>query len=148
MGVFMKFSHKSRIFLFVTILIKHDPRLLAHPTVPPHQVEEVTMMDELFKHLSSQKPTVIMGFMNHCSHCKTVSKFFETLPQKYNKINFVVVNGPKLSLHKEVAKLSENNFKIPGYPSLVFIKNGKISDVQIGGNPKAIEEKIKTLLKK
>ena len=144
----MKFSHKSHIFLFVAFLTQSCSILFAHPITPPTQVEEVVMADELFKHMTSQKPTVIMGFMNNCPHCKTLTKFFETLPKKYGTINFIVVNGPKLSFHKEVAKLSDNKFKIPGYPSLVFIKNGKITDLQIGGNPKAVEEKIKTLLKK
>lgn len=147
MGVFMKFSHKSRLLPFVIFLLQHHTAVISHPTTPPTTVEEVVMADELFKHLTSQRPTIIMGFMNNCPHCKSLTNFFETMPKKYNNINFVAVNGPKLSLHKEVAKLSENKFKIPGYPSIVFVKNGKITDLQIGGNPKTLEEKIKNLLK-
>lgn len=143
----MKFSHRSLLLPFVIFLTQSGSTLIAHPIAPPTKVDEVVMADELFKHMTSQNPTIIMGFMNNCPHCKTLTKFFETLPKKYSKINFVMVNGPKLSLHKEVAKLSENKFKIPGYPSIVFIKNGKIKDIQIGGNPKTLEEKIKTLLK-
>ncbi len=144
----MKFSHKSRLLPFVIFLVQHHATIISHPTTSPYQVEEVIMMDEMFKHLTSQKPTIIMGFMNNCPHCKSLTKFFETLPKKYGKINFIAVNGPKLNLHKEVAKLTDNKFKIPGYPSIVFVKNGKITDLQVGGNPKTLEEKIKNLLKK
>lgn len=144
----MKFSQRTFIFLFVIFTVYLNSQIFTHPTTPPHQVEEVVMMDEMFKHLTSQKPTIIMGSMNHCPHCKTLTKFFETLPKKHEKINFVMVNGPKLNLHKQVAEFSDNKFKIPGYPSIVFVKNGKITDLQIGGNPKTLEEKIKQLLKK
>jgi thiol-disulfide isomerase/thioredoxin len=147
MEVFMKFSHKSLLLPFVIFLIQSESNLFTHPIAPPTKIEEVVMADELFKQMTSQKPTVIMSFMNNCPHCKTVTKFFETLPKKYNKINFVMVNGPKLNVHKEVAKLTDNHFRIPGYPSIVFIKNGKIKDIQIGGNPKTLEDKIKILLK-
>src|SRR3990167_9336212 len=141
MEVFMKFSHKSLIALFVTIFAQ-SPTLHAHPVEPPNQIEEIVMADELFASLTSQNPTVIMGFMQSCSHCSTLKRHFETLPKKHREINFFYTNGPTLALHKETAKHSGNKFKIPGYPSIIFIKDGKIQDVQVGGNPKTLEDKI------
>ncbi|MBP6892132.1 thioredoxin family protein [Candidatus Babeliales bacterium] len=143
----MKFSHKSLLLPFVIFSTQGGSNIFTHPITPPTKIEEVIMADELFKQMTSQKPTIIMGFMNNCPHCKTLTKFFETLPKKYTTINFIMVNGPKLNLHKEVLKLTNNQFKIPGYPSIIFIKNGKIKDMQIGGNSKTLEEKIKILLK-
>ncbi len=143
----MKFSHRLPIFLFVVFLAQSYSVLISHPILPPDHIEEVVMADEVFKYLTSNHPTIILGFMNNCPHCKTLMNFFKTLPKKYDTINLVIINGPRLHLHTEVAKLSENKFKIPGYPSVVFIKNQKIKDLQIGGNPKILEEKIKKLLK-
>jgi hypothetical protein len=149
MEVFMKFSQGSLIFLFVTICIQSPSVLQGHPVEPlPHsRIPEITQANDLKTLLTNRQATAIMGYMNNCPHCETLMKFFETLPAKYPRVNFLLVNGPQLKLHEEVAKFSDKKFKIPGYPSIVLVKNEKIKDLQIGGNTKSLEDKIKAFLK-
>lgn len=148
----MKFSPMSRVLLFVTICAQNFTLLIGHqiPTPPHSHIPEITQKSDLKTFLTEQKPTIILGFMNHCPHCNKLLKYFETLPNKHKKINFLIVNGPHVKLHEEVAKFKKDkhsNFKIPGYPSIIFIKNGKPIHLQIGGNEKTLDENIKTLLK-
>ena len=143
----MKFSHKLFVVLFVTLFVQNTAFLFGHVILPPNENSTITLTEDLYAALSSQRPTVILGFMDHCPHCKTLMPFFEKLEIKYPKARFFTVNGPQLSLHKLVAQLSDNKFKIPGFPSVVFVKNRKIVDLQIGGNKDTLEEKIKKLLK-
>lgn len=149
----MKFSNKSLVVLFVTFLSQSTYFLHGHVTTPPgYNIPEIPKdrgnkyrEDILFAALTSQNPTVITGYMNNCSNCKTFMAFLEKIFKKYPKVNFWIVNGPAVKLHEKIAERS--SFKIPGYPSTAFIKNGIIQKVQIGGNPKTFEENIKTLLK-
>lgn len=148
----MKFLNNSRIFLFVTIYIQSASWLIGHQILPPPKssIPEITQPNDLKILLTNQQPTIIMGYMNHCPHCNKLLKHFETLPKKYQRVMFLITNGPHLKLHEEVAKFKKdknNNFKIPGYPSIVFIKGGKPVNLQIGGNEKTLDENIKNLLK-
>lgn len=144
----MRFSNKSLVALFVIFFSQSPCFLHGHVTTPPsYDIPEISEKREdiLFAALTSKNPTIVTGYMNNCSNCKTFMKFLETILQKYPKVNFLIVNGPAVKLHEKIAQRS--SFKIPGYPSTAFIKNGIIQNVQIGGNPKTFEENIKTLLK-
>ena len=142
----MKFEQKSLFALFVTISFLATTPINSHYTTPPDEnIPEITQVQDLENILSNQQATVIAGHMHHCSNCTKFMKYFQTLPKKYRKVDFFIINGPKLKLHEHVAKRSK--YKIPGYPSIVFIKKGMIKDVQIGGNEKHLEEKIKALCK-
>ena len=148
----MKFSDKSFIFLIVIICAETAWWLNGHPiTPPPHShIAEITQINDLQTLLTNTQPTVIMGYMNHCPHCNKLLKYFESLPKKHSKVSFFITNGPHVKLHEQIAKFKKdknNNFKIPGYPSLVLVKNGKPLNVQIGGNEKTLDENIKNLLK-
>lgn len=148
----MKFTSRSFIFLFFTIYIQAPSLLNGHMIPPPleNDISEITEANDLRILLTNPEPTVIIGYMHHCPYCKKLLQYFETLPAKYPRVTFCIVHGPHLKLHDEVAKFKKDknsNFKIPGYPSIVFIKGGKPINVQIGGNEKTLDENIKKLLK-
>ena len=149
----MKFSRRSFLLLFVTIIAQSPSILQGHIIQPPphSSIPEITQAADLTTLLTSNDPTIILGYMNHCPHCNKLLKYFETLPAKYPKINFLTVNGPRLKLHEQVAKYKKDKdsyFRIPGYPSIVFVKNGKPVNVQVGGNEKTLDENIKKLISK
>ena len=149
----MKFSHRSLLFLFVAICAQSASNLQGHQVPPPPHstIPEITQGADLATLLTNTEPTVILGFMNHCPHCNKLLKYFESLPAKYPRVNFLTVNGPQLKLHEKMAKFEkdkESNFRIPGYPSIVFVKNGKPVNVQIGGNEKTLDENLKKLTNK
>jgi thiol-disulfide isomerase/thioredoxin len=152
----MKFCKRHLFVLFVTLFMTNPSFLSGHGTTPPDLIQEITQVQDLRTILSNNTPTVILGHMNNCPHCKSLLKVFETLPTKYPKVNFFIVNGPALKLHEELGKFAKdtklpvgpnNQFKIPGYPSIIFVKNNSPKDLQVGGNPKTLEEKIEALLK-
>lgn len=147
MEVFMKFSNRLLIVFLATITFQSTSILYGHPTSAPGNSAEIILEDDLHTALTSKKPTVIMAYMDHCPYCKALTPFFDKMSIKYRNVSFLTVHGPKFLLHKKVADLSNNTFKIPGYPSVLLIKNGKIKDIHIGGNTKALEDKIKGFLK-
>lgn len=110
-------------------------------------VEEIVLLDDLYKALNAKKPTVIKLYSKNCPHCKIFEKPFEETAKKYQSIDFFSANGKTLDASKIIKDITNNQIKIPGYPSILFIKNGKIVDYLIGGDPKKHTEKVKKLIK-
>ncbi len=118
----------------------------------PELLTTIATEDELLTILENNKPTVIMGFMDHCNHCNTIAPEFEKMAhdKKYNHITFMKANGHGphgLKIHKHVARESKNKFTIPGYPSFIFINHGKIVNVLIGGDKDKLEQHLKQFKK-
>lgn len=141
----MKVSNKSLFVLFFALFAPHHQSTHTHAISEPSRIIELTEL-ELKNALKNKQATVIVGTMNHCSHCNKLHAIFETLPEKYPMVNFFSVNGPEHKLHEKVKRESKEKFRIPGYPSIVFIKNGEIKNLQIGGNEKSLYENIKKLI--
>jgi len=119
----------------------------AHYTEPVSLIQEIVTSDEFYGAIQARKPTIIKLYSEHCPYCSIFSKTFESVAKKHRNIQFFSLNGKKLNAPKVVSDFTKNSIKIPGYPSVLFIKNGNIVDFQIGGNPKVFEEKIQKYLK-
>lgn len=133
--------------LFVSCLILFNYQSKAHYTDPISRVEQIETSDELHGQLSSKKPKVILLKSEHCPYCTIFAKTFEKAAEKHKSIKLLTADGKKLNAPKIVSDYTKEAIKIPGYPSILFIKNGKISDYQIGGNPTIFAEKLAKLLK-
>lgn len=136
----------SRKLLFYFLLFNYS-QFQPHYTQPVSLVDEITTSDELHEALQSKKSTVIKLYSQNCPYCNSFSKTFEEYAKKHRSINFLSADGKKLNAPKIVSDYTNNAIKVPGYPSVLYIKNGTISDYQIGGNPKVFEEKIHQLQK-
>lgn len=134
----------KRLFIYILFFINYQSQ--AHYTDPVSLIDEISTTDELHGTLLSQKPTIIELYSQNCPYCKMLSATFEDKAKKYRSINFLSADGKRLNAPKVINDFN-NSIRIPGYPSILFIKNGKIKDYQIGGNPKILEEKIQNLLK-
>lgn len=143
----MKFLQISRILSFFVLITVVPLNVTAHNSTAPSRVNEITTEDELHTILTGQKPAIIMGYMPHCPHCSDLSPHFEKLSNQHKKVNFYMVNGPKLNMHKHVKESSKGSILIPGYPSIVYVKQSKITDHQIGGSKKTLDDKIKSFIK-
>lgn len=111
-------------------------------------IKTVDTEDEFLDIIDQKKPAIIMGSMDHCSHCKNIDPTFETLAKKHKKISFYKANGPSIKMHEHVKRESKGKFQIPGYPVFIFIKNKRIASVLIGGAPESLESAIKEFEKK
>lgn len=141
----MNRSNRFFIFMFSMAFVQGNNVMLSHMLATPSRVNSITTEDGQHAALTSQKPTVIMGYMHHCPHCNHLKPIFDKLANKYPLISFVTINGPALNMHQKVAYLTNGTKKIPGYPTVVAIKNGKIVDMVIGGDKKKIETMIAKL---
>lgn len=85
--------------------------------------------------LDSDKLTVIDFWAEWCGPCRAISPVVEELSKEYNgKVNIGKVNvdqNPTLSV----------NYGITSIPAILFIKNGKVVDKQIGAVPKSVLDK-------
>jgi thioredoxin 1 len=85
--------------------------------------------------LESDKLTVVDFWAEWCGPCRAISPMIEELSKEYNgKIKVGKVNvdhNPTVSI----------NYGITSIPAILFIKNGKVVDKQIGAVPKSILEK-------
>lgn len=129
--------------LLTYFLIGISCQIDTHYTEPVSLINEISTTDELYTSLESKKPTIIKLYSQNCPYCTMFNKTFEETAKKHRSINFISADGKKLNAPKVVADLTNGTIRIPGYPSILFIKNGKIIDHQIGGNPQVFDEKIK-----
>lgn len=125
----------------------NDPSAIFDTTKADYLESLVALIDtedQLLAALDSQKPTAILLFMNNCTYCKTITPIFQkhALEPRFKKVNFLQANGYDLKAHTHVKRESKDQFKIPGYPSVLFVNKGKIVDVLIGGDPTKLEQKL------
>ena len=85
--------------------------------------------------LQSDRLTVVDFWAEWCGPCRAISPIIEELSKQYNgKIKVGKVNvdhNPNVSI----------NYGITSIPAILFIKDGKVVDKQIGAVPKSILEK-------
>ena len=85
--------------------------------------------------LNSDKLTVIDFWAEWCGPCRAIGPVIEELSREYSgKVNVGKVN---VDLNPSVSM----NYGITSIPAILFIKNGKVVDKQIGAVPKSILEK-------
>jgi thioredoxin 1 len=96
---------------------------------------ELTDANFQTKVLESDKLTVVDFWAEWCGPCRAISPLIEELSKEYNgKINVGKLNvdhNPNVSI----------NYGITSIPAILFIKDGKVVDKQIGAVPKSILEK-------
>jgi thiol-disulfide isomerase/thioredoxin len=144
-GGFMNISKKFfNVFLvFYTI---STINVQAHYIEPMLQVEELMLLDDFYKALGAQKPTVIKLYSKNCPHCKMFEKPFEEGAKKHKNVDFFSADGKKLNASTIVKEVTHNKIKIPGFPTILYIKDGAIVDYMIGGDPKKHTEKVESLI--
>ena len=125
---------KALLFIAITTSLQ----LQAH-------IKTITNEDEFVCLIDQKHPTIVMGSMDACPHCKTITPIFENHAKKHPSISFIKANGPKTNMHGVTKRESQGkgDFKIIGYPAFVFIKDKKIVNVVVGGTPELLEKAIK-----
>lgn len=85
--------------------------------------------------LSSDKLSVIDFWAEWCGPCRAIGPVIEELSKDYaGKVNVGKVNvdqNPQLSI----------NYGITSIPAILFIKDGKVVDKQVGAAPRSVLEK-------
>ena len=85
--------------------------------------------------LQSDKLTVIDFWAEWCGPCRAIGPVIEELSKEYSgRVNVGKVN---VDLNPSVSM----NYGITSIPAILFIKDGKVVDKQIGAVPKSILEK-------
>jgi len=85
--------------------------------------------------LKSDKLTVIDFWAEWCGPCRAIGPVIEELSKEYSgRVNVGKVN---VDLNPSVSM----NYGITSIPAILFIKDGKVVDRQIGAVPKSILEK-------
>lgn len=93
------------------------------------------------EYIDSGKPLVLDFWAEWCGPCRMISPLIEELAEEYKE----QVNIGKVDVDNNNDVASE--FGIRNIPTILFFKEGKMVDKQVGAVPKAkIEEKIKALL--
>ena len=98
--------------------------------------------DESIKEIiKSGKPVVIDFWAEWCGPCRMVGPVVEELAKEYD--GQVVIGKMDVDENTE----TPNEFGIRNIPTILFFKDGKVVDKQIGATQKAVlEAKIKALL--
>lgn len=91
--------------------------------------------------IESGKPVVIDFWAEWCGPCRMVSPLVEELAQEYEG---QVAIG-KMNVDENVD--TPNEFGIRNIPTILFFKDGKVADKQVGAVPKAtLKAKVDALL--
>ncbi|PIE99588.1 MAG: thioredoxin [Paludibacter sp.] len=91
--------------------------------------------------IESGKPVVVDFWAEWCGPCRMVAPVIEELAKEYDG----KVEIGKLNVDENTDTPAE--YGIRNIPTILFFKDGKVADKQVGaGNKSMIEEKIKGLL--
>lgn len=141
------FSYKNKKFVYLAslLLINLVTTQEMHPGI-----KTISNEDEFLCLIDQNEPTIVMGSMETCPHCKIIAPTFESYAKKNKTISFVKANGPAVNMHGAVKRESKGkgDFKIIGYPAFVFIKDKKIDSVVVGATPETLEKAINEFNKK
>jgi thioredoxin 1 len=98
--------------------------------------------DADFAKVISQNPAVVVDcYADWCAPCKMIAPFIESLAEEYaGRVTFVkldVDDNPNTAMQ----------YRIQGIPTLLFFKNGKHADTQVGALPKpALKKRVEDFL--
>ena len=91
--------------------------------------------------IASGKPVVIDFWAEWCGPCRMVAPLIDELSKEYE--GQVTIGKCDVDNNDDVAA----KFSIRNIPTVIFIKDGKVVDKQVGATTKAaLEEKVKALL--
>lgn len=91
--------------------------------------------------LNNPKPAVIDFWTQWCAPCKTVGEAIETLAEEYKEL--AVIGKVDADVNPEVSL----KFRVRNMPTVLYLKDGKVVDKQVGAVSKAVlEEKLKAIL--
>ena len=94
--------------------------------------------DEL---LNEGKPMVVDFWATWCGPCKKIGPYIEELAEKYE--GQAIIGKVDVDENDQLAI----RFGVRNIPTVLFIKNGQVSDKQIGASPKAVyEAKLQSIL--
>lgn len=139
-----------------------------------NSVKTIESEDGLTAALTNKKTTVIMCSMQGCGWCIKMKPLFEELAPQFSDVHFYTVDGRASHLSKHVTQLSskhetkkswlsssaqsaarkkqlltaDETLQIPGFPTFLFIKDGQLQNIQVGGcSQEELEKQIKQLTK-
>lgn len=157
----MIFFNKNKT-IFLSLLFSS---LLQSPYFLHAEVIHIAEEKHLEGIFNSEYEAIIMATSDHCHWCIQTKPHFTDLEKQYGKkIKFYSVNGNKTHLQKFLDSFTSNGnhlaknmltslkkhralgdhktVQIPGYPTFLYVKHGKIVDIHIGGCSKETLEKI------
>ena len=97
--------------------------------------------DNIKEIIESGKPVVIYFWAEWCGPCRMVSPILEELSEEFSG----KVEIGKLNVDDNIN--TPNEYGIRNIPTILFFKDGKLVDKQIGATPKAsLKAKVEALL--
>ena len=106
-------------------------------------VEVIKLTDAKFPEILKAHPLLVVDcYADWCAPCRMIAPFIEELSNEYaGRVTFSKVDvdhSPGIS----------QQFGIFSIPTLLFFKNGKLHDQQVGALPKpSLKQKVEALLK-
>jgi thioredoxin len=106
--------------------------------IKPAEVTDANFETEILK---SEIPSVVDFWAVWCGPCKLIAPYLEQLASEFeSKVKIAKMNVDN-------NPVTPSKYGIRSIPTVLFIKDGKVTDQVIGAQPKAVfEEKIKKML--
>ncbi|CCH44218.1 Thioredoxin [Wickerhamomyces ciferrii] len=104
-------------------------------------VTAITSANQFNQAINQDKLVIVNFFATWSGPSNVFSSTFEKFEREYT--NAFDVEFLKLDADELNSIVDEQGIR--GFPTVIFYKNGSVVDKEIGGNPRAVQEKINTL---
>lgn len=104
---------------------------------PAHAgIVEIKTMEEYKKHIGANKKAVIKFSTDWCGACTMYAPDFKAVGEQFkDKAGFFMINGDNAAL-KEIKDAHVKE----GYPTTIFLIDGKVVDTKVGAYPRKVLE--------
>jgi thioredoxin 1 len=119
------------VYLVLTFILINSLIIISCAFLPPSALQVVTLeeVEDIIRQAKEEGTLVVIDFYSqNCPPCKMIAPLYEELSEEFEG----VVRFLKLDVNANPDTTAK--FRVDGWPTFLFVKNGEVQEEIIGGN--------------
>lgn len=122
---------KFKTVVYLILFIGYSTSILTHSILTSKNTFPILTENDLIDQLTHNKGNALFFFfMEHCTFCNMMKPTIEKIANSHNDLQIYMVHGIDLQAHRHLKDIFD--IQIQGYPVILFMKNKKLKETQIG----------------